>query len=319
MKIALFGRTIESESMGELALLVDKILHKSEVVPVIYREFADYLSEKIGLCEFAESDRAKISALLSKAVFFESYRTLPDDTDLFMSLGGDGTFLSSVALVRDKNIPIVGVNFGRLGFLTTAKVHNGADEAADPECNNWIDALLAGNFTIEERSLLKLEYQNAPADFYPCALNEFSIQRNGPAVLEMKISINGAEIPRYMADGVLVASATGSTAYSMSAGGPIVMPDGKVLIIVPVAPHNLNIRPLVVPDDSIIEVSFTTRYDNATLSADNRSITIPNGTSVKITRAGNAVKLVSVNGNFVKALSEKLFWGADWRNSHNNG
>lgn len=314
MKIALFGRTIENGSAGELAFLMEKILQKEGAVPVVYSEFAEYLREKINSCGIAEDIKAKIGELLSKALSFDSYKDLPDDTGLFMSLGGDGTFLSSVALVRDKNIPIVGVNFGRLGFLTTAKVHAEDEVASSPDCNKWIDDLLAGDFFIEERSLLKLEYDGTPAGFYPCALNEFSIQRNSPAVLEMDISINGAEIPRYMADGVLVASATGSTAYSMSAGGPIVMPGGKVLTIVPVAPHNLNIRPLVVPDDSVIEISFTTRYDNATLSADNRSMTIPNGTSVRITRAENVVKMVSVDGNFVKALSNKLFWGADWRN-----
>ncbi len=315
MKIALFGRTIEDGSVEELAFLMEKILQKSGVVPVVYREFADYLRGKIGSCVLSQESKAKITGLLSGALYFDSYRNLPEDTGLFMSLGGDGTFLSSVALVRDKNIPVVGVNFGRLGFLTTAKVHGKAEVEADADCNDWIDRLLAGDFSTEERSLLKLEYDGAPEDFYPCALNEFSIQRNGPAVLEMDISINGAEIPRYMADGVLVASATGSTDYSMSAGGQIVIPEGKVLIIVPVAPHNLNIRPLVVPDDSVIKISFTTRYDNATLSADNRSMTIPNGSSVRITRADNVVKMVSVDGDFVKALSNKLFWGADWRNS----
>lgn len=314
MKIALFGRTIDGGSLGELALLLDRIASERDTEPVVYSEFADYLRSMTDAPAVAHADKERIGRFLSAASLFGCHRTLPADTGLFMSLGGDGTFLSGVALVREKNIPIVGVNFGRLGFLTTAKVHSPEEVAADPGCNGWIDDLLAGRFVTANRHLLRVDYDGAPSDFYPCALNEFSIQRNGPAVLEMGITINGNEIPRYMADGVLIASATGSTAYSMSAGGPIVLPEGKVLIIVPVAPHNLNIRPLVVPDNSVIEVSFTTRYSNATLSADNRSTIIPNGTSVRITRARRAIKVVTVDGDFVKALRDKLFWGADWRN-----
>lgn len=314
MKIALFGRTIDRGSSGELALLLDRIVSGRETEPIIYSEFADHLRSMAGDPAVASADKERIGRFLSASSLFSSHRTLPADTGLFMSLGGDGTFLSGVALVREKNIPIVGVNFGRLGFLTTAKVHSPEEEAADPACNGWIDDLLEGRFVTASRHLLKVDYDGAPSDFYPCALNEFSIQRNGPAVLEMSITINGNEIPRYMADGVLIASATGSTAYSMSAGGPIVLPEGKVLTIVPVAPHNLNIRPLVVPDSSVIEVSFTTRYSDATLSADNRSTIIPNGTSVRITRARRAIKVVTVDGDFVKALRDKLFWGADWRN-----
>ena len=224
------------------------------------------------------------------------------ECDLAVSLGGDGTLLSSVPLVRDKKIPVAGINFGRLGFLTTS----GADK---------VSALLRGEFTTEKRPLLKVDTKNLPDGFYPYALNEFAVQRKGPAVLELDLKVNGTPIPRYMADGVLVASATGSTAYSLSAGGPVVMPGCKTLIIVPIAPHNLNIRPLVVSDTSSIEVSFSTRYKDATLSADNRSFSLPDGASATFTSSDAGIELVSADNDFMQALSSKLYWGADWRNS----
>ena len=291
MKVALFGRTIGPSSVPKLAELLSIILSHKDVKVVVYRPFLEHVRS---LGE---------NLLPSDCQTFSSYNDLPADTGLLLSLGGDGTFLSSVPLIRDKKIPIAGINFGRLGFLTTSQTANGMEK------------LLTGNFKTESRNLLKMEYSGMPEGFYPFALNEFSIQRNGPAVLELEIRVNGTAIPRYMADGVLIATSTGSTAYSMSAGGPIVMPGCRVLIIVPVAPHNLNIRPLVVPDSSIIEVSFSTRYANATLSADNRSFPIPNGSTIKFTSSDSGVILADSDNDFVQALSRKLYWGADWRNT----
>ena len=289
MKVAIFGRTIYDSSLERLLDLLG-IIEKSDAEPVFYGPFYSYLQQKCpGLC-------------MEEASFFSSSEDLPQDTGLLLSLGGDGTFLSSVPLVRGKKIPVAGINFGRLGFLTTSGVEK-------------VSALLRGEFKTEKRPLLKMDYSGTPEGFYPYALNEFSIQRKGPAVLELNIKVNGAPIPRYMADGVLIASATGSTAYSMSAGGPIVMPGCRVLIIVPVAPHNLNIRPLVVSDTSTIEVSFSTRYKDAALSADNRSFSFPDGATAKFSSSQTCLELVSADNDFIQALSQKLYWGADWRNA----
>lgn len=295
MKIALFGRTIQTKSLGELERILEKIYAVKGANILIYSEFCDYLKSL---------KREKIAQILKAAVTFMGHKDLPQDTNLFLSLGGDGTFLSGVPLIRGKNIPMAGINFGRLGFLT----------ATTPECEKWLEALLKGKFETEKRALLQVDSPNMPEDFYACALNEISLQRSSPAVLELKITIDGMRIPQYMADGVLVATSTGSTAYSLSAGGPIVLPQGKVLTLVPIAPHNLNIRPLVIPDTSSVEVSFSTRYKNATLSADNRSFSIPNGATIKIKKAHNVVTMVSGQSDFMNLLSEKLFWGADWRN-----
>lgn len=291
MKVALFGRTIAPSSVPKLAELLAIILSLKDLCIVVYRPFLEHVRS---LGE---------NLLPADCQTFSSYSDLPSDTGLLLSLGGDGTFLSSVPLVRDKRIPIAGINFGRLGFLTTSQRAEGMEK------------LLSGNFKTESRNLLKMEYGDMPEGFYPFALNEFSVMRSGPAVLELEIKVNGTAIPRYMADGVLIATSTGSTAYSMSAGGPIVMPGCKVLIIVPVAPHNLNIRPLVVPDSSVIEVSFSTRYKNATVSADNRSFQVPNGSTLQFTSSDCGVILADSDNDFVQTLSRKLYWGADWRNT----
>jgi len=291
MKIALFGRTIAPSSIPKLKELLGAVLSHKDVQVVVYRPFLEHLRS---LGE---------NLLPSDCQTFSSYNDLPEDTGLLLSLGGDGTFLSSVPLIREKRIPIAGINFGRLGFLTTSQTAEGMEK------------LLTGNFKTESRNLLKMEYSQMPEGFYPFALNEFSVQRSGPAVLELEIKVNGTAIPRYMADGVLIATSTGSTAYSMSAGGPIVMPGCKVLIIVPVAPHNLNIRPLVVPDSSVIEVTFSTRYKNATVSADNRSFQVPNGSTIRFTSSDSGVILAESDNDFVQTLSRKLYWGADWRNT----
>lgn len=289
MKVAIFGRTVYSSSLPKLEEVL-KIVEKSSSQIYFWEPFYHYVSQLLPSLNF------------SGAKLFSSSKDIPADTDLLLSLGGDGTFLSSVPLVAGRKIPVAGINFGRLGFLTTSKIEG-------------ISSLLEGKFSIEKRTLLKMSCKSMPEDFCPYALNEFALQRKGPAVLELEIKVNGEPIPRYMADGVLIASATGSTAYSMSAGGPIVMPGCKVLIIVPVAPHNLNIRPLVVSDTSTIEVCFSTRYKDATLSADNRSFSIPDGETATFTASSNCLEIVSPDNGFMEALSSKLYWGADWRNS----
>ena len=304
MKIAIFGRSIGKEGIGELTTFVTALSKYKELEVSIYHPF--YLS----ITELIKENNINPTPFefLSLASFFDSDRELSADTDLFFSLGGDGTLLSSVPFVREKNIPVVGVNFGRLGFLTSSKLE------ANEESDKWFKNLLDGAFSIQKRPLLTITGDEIPEDFYPFALNEFALQREGPAVLELDIKVNGSQVPKYVADGVLVATATGSTAYSLSAGGPILLPECDVITLVPLAPHNLNIRPLVLPSDSQVEISFTTRYDCATLTADNRSFKLTNGATVRICKSSTKLNLVSPEVDFMRGLSQKLFWGADWRN-----
>lgn len=237
---------------------------------------------------------------------FSSGEDLPDDTDVFLSLGGDGTFLQSLTFVRDRGIPVAGINFGRLGFLTTAR----ADEAGV-----WIDDLLAGRYQVEERSLLRVVCADMPGDFYPFALNEVSLQRRGAGMLSVRVRLDGRELPVYWADGLVVSTPTGSTAYNLSVGGPIVMPSSEVWVIAPIAPHNLNVRPLVVPMTSSVELCFDARDASALLAVDNRPFKIGRGTVVSLSRGRFGLRYAAFSDdNFINALNTKLYWGVDKRN-----
>ena len=230
---------------------------------------------------------------------------LASDTDMVLSVGGDGTFLSVSKLVADSGIPVVGVNSGRLGFLS----ENRPEDVAE--------ALLSGDYTIEDRTLLCA----VPIDGEDCrgedvfALNEITVHRSGAAVLGVDVSIDGKMLPTYWADGLIVSTSSGSTAYSLSVGGPIVLPKAEVLIISPIAPHNLNVRPLVVPDSSEIMLSMQSRDGKCIFTADNMTRELPEGFKIKVSVARFSLRRVRLNKtDFINALTEKLFWGEDVRN-----
>lgn len=235
-----------------------------------------------------------------------SYGESPcDGTDMLLSVGGDGTFLYSSKLVIDSGIPVMGVNLGRVGFLS----ENRPEDVAE--------ALLSGDYTVENRTMLKAEVypdvqQMHMMDF---ALNEITVHRNGAAMLGVDVDVDGVRLPTYWADGLVVSTSSGSTAYSLSVGGPIVLPESKVLIISPIAPHNLNIRPLVVPDTSALTLRMHSRDGSFALTADNRTTVVGEDVEVRITVAQFSLRRVRLNrSNFIKALTEKLFWGEDVRN-----
>lgn len=234
-------------------------------------------------------------------------------TEMVMSLGGDGAFLSATKRVAEAGLPLLGVNFGRLGFLSE---HN-------PE-----DVLLgvpSGKYRIEDRVLLhaelfengrKITPEGIGTSFWPYALNEVSVHRQGAAVLGVNVTVDGRQLPTYWADGLLVATASGSTAYSLSIGGPICMPEAMVLVIAPIAPHNLNVRPLVVPRTSKISISLVSREDLSVMTMDNRSLTVTPDTRIEVSMAQFMLKKVRLDSSsFVNALCSKLFWGEDIRNN----
>ena len=229
-------------------------------------------------------------------------------TDLVMSVGGDGTFLSASQCVGKSGIPILGVNLGRLGFLSEYS----PEEAGE--------ALLSGGWYLEDRELLDTKvYGDVPDNgqrLWPYTLNEVSVHRSGAALLGIDVTIDGHPLPTYWADGLLVATSSGSTAYSLSVGGPICAPEAKVLIIAPIAPHNLNARPLVVPDTTEISISMRSRDDSVMLSMDNRNHLVEPSVSLDVKVAQFSLKRVRLkNTSFIKALTTKLFWGEDIRNS----
>lgn len=229
-------------------------------------------------------------------------------TEMLLGIGGDGTFLSALKRVGDSGIPILGVNLGRLGFLS----ENDPDQVAA--------ALLSGEYEIEDRGILKASVSgnnfNGGESFSPYALNEVTVHRRGAAVLGINVNIDGEKLPTYWADGLIVATSSGSTAYSLSAGGPICMPQAKVLIISPIAPHNLNVRPLVVPDNVNISISMISRDKDVVMTVDNRTVVIDASCHLDVAMAQFSLKRVRLSrSNFVKALTSKLFWGEDIRNN----
>ena len=251
--------------------------------------------------------REKGATLVCYGEDFTSWEDLPVDTELFLPLGGDGTFLQALTFVRDRGIPVAGINFGHLGFLTTAR----ADE------EGWVDALLAGRYSVEERSLIRVTCAAFPEAFYPFALNEVSLQRRGASMLQIRVRIDGRDLPTYWADGLVISTPTGSTAYNLSVGGPVVMPSSEVMVIAPIAPHNLNVRPLVVPMSAAVELTFRSREKGALLTLDNRSCEIPSDTAVSLARGRYGLRYVTLSeSNFIHALQTKLFWGEDRRNAN---
>ncbi|MEF2599208.1 MAG: NAD(+)/NADH kinase [Bacteroidales bacterium] len=263
----------------------------------------------------------RLSSMLDKLEkeLFMIYETsggedLLPGTDLVMSVGGDGTFLSAARCVGASGVPILGVNLGRLGFLS--------EYSPEEACG----ALLSGAWYLEDRELLETEVDGSMSEnpalsasaetFSPFTLNEVSVHRSGAALLGVDVTIDGHPLPTYWADGLLVATSSGSTAYSLSVGGPICAPEAKVLIIAPIAPHNLNARPLVVPDTTRVGISMRSRDESVMLSMDNRNHLIQPSATLAVKVAQFSLKRVRLkNTSFIKALTTKLFWGEDIRNS----
>ncbi|MBR1569907.1 MAG: NAD(+)/NADH kinase [Bacteroidales bacterium] len=272
---------------------------------------------KIGYFILAESLREdpRMATLLQdlESATFEVYeiRTKADvrpETDLVLSMGGDGTFLSAAHVVADIGLPILGVNFGRIGFLCENR----------PEAVK--KALMEGDFRIEYRTVLNATLKGPEArrsiGMLPYSVNEVAVHRSGSSVLGIHVSIDGEPLPTYWADGLIVATSSGSTAYSLSVGGPICMPDTKVLVVAPIAPHNLNVRPIVLPETALVDISFESRDGSAIMSMDNRTVEIQPGWTIHVEMAQFSLKRIRLaKTGFVKALTSRLFWGEDMRNN----
>lgn len=237
---------------------------------------------------------------------YDILQGLAPDTDMLLSFGGDGTFLSAANLVCRDGIPILGVNLGRLGFLSEYDV------------TQVYEALSEGKYGIVERSLLEARIDGEmPSGFSPYALNEVVVRRQGTGTLGIEASIDSEPLPTYWADGMLVSTSSGSTAYSLSVGGPICSPELDAFILAPIAPHNLNLRPLLLSKGARINICARDRKGTGlALSLDNRDYLIPSGTSVSVSSAPFKLrKVVLGKSNFIKALRAKLLWGEDVRNN----
>ena len=241
--------------------------------------------------------------------YFKDDVALEKKVDFLFSVGGDGTLLRSIAVIRDSKIPILGINAGRLGFLTSIK----KDTLQD-----GLDLFFQGKYSIVERSLLAVatkEPTEALQEF-GFALNEVTINRkNTTSMLSIHTKLNDQFLTTYWSDGLIIATPTGSTGYSLSSGGPIVTPTSKCLVVNPIAPHNINMRPLIVPDDTAFEINVQGRGNTHLLSLDSRILTLENGNDIYIKKAEFSALTVQLDGTFFfNTLREKLFWGHDSRN-----
>ncbi|MGB1448641.1 MAG: NAD kinase [Flavobacteriaceae bacterium] len=237
------------------------------------------------------------------------FSSLDQTTDFLICIGGDGSMLQAITKVKDSGVPILGINTGRLGFLTSLQKES---------LNKGLQALWEKKYSLIERTILKVELDQHQSllEEFPYALNEISVSRKDTAsLISVKASINNQELTTYWADGLIVATPTGSTGYNLSSGGPIVLPDTPALMMTPIAPHNLNIRPLVLPDHSVIELEVSGREEQHLLSLDSRLITLPHNTSIRIKKAHFSIATIQFDDTaFYSTLREKLFWGLDKRN-----
>ena len=240
---------------------------------------------------------------------FETFRTLDNSFDLLISIGGDGTILRAITYVSDLSIPIIGINTGRLGFLAT--IQNNQIESA-------IDNIFEGNYKISERSLLCVETQPEYNDLTQLnfALNEVAVSRkNTTSMITVKTHLDGEYLTSYWADGLIVSTPTGSTGYSLSCGGPVMSPNANSFVITPIAPHNLSARPLVIPDQTEIQLKVDGREDFYLISLDSRIATLHNSTIVTVKKADFKIKMIELHSeSFIDTLRKKLLWGEDKRN-----
>jgi len=226
--------------------------------------------------------------------------------DMVISMGGDGTFLNVASRVGDKDIPILGINTGRLGFLSSIS----GDDIA-----NTIDNLYAGNYSVNSHSVLQATCDEEPLRGYPFALNEVALlKHDSSSMISIATRIDGQYLTVYQADGLLVSTPTGSTAYSLSVGGPIIHPRSETILLTPVAPHSLNMRPLVLCDDVEIELVVTSRSHNFLVSIDGRSHSYREKIHIRIRKAPYTIKAVTMEGtDFFSTIRRKMMWGADSR------
>jgi NAD+ kinase len=285
MTVALYGRQIDPVFLPAV-IRVLQLLNLHHIPVLVHRSFAAYLP--------------------AGAAHYDTFADLPADIYCLISLGGDGTFLESVGIACYSHTPVFGINAGRLGFLSTVPLSD-AEEA--------VNALLHHDYRIEARTLLKVSGGFLPPDDSPYALNDVGVQRLHPSLVTVRVTINGEALPDYWADGLLVATPTGSTAYSMSAGGPVVAPDSQSLLITPIASHNLNMRPLVVADSAHIKLQVVSRKGVAVISIDNRTYEVPSGSEITLEKATYTAKIIRLHkSSFFSTLCEKLSWGYDKRN-----
>lgn len=296
MTIAIFGNAMKSDTLREVQHILT-FMSEQKINVLLSQE----LRQELDLREYPSFPENWNGDQQPENVYGEPI-------DFALSIGGDGTFLTSAAAIGDKNIPILGVNCGHLGFLA---------EVQTQDVDDILHKLVAGEYTIERRILLNLtilDKDNIRREgliMAPNALNEIAILKQGLTnMLTIETKVNGELLHTYHSDGLIIATPTGSTAYNLSIGGPLVVPQNRGMILTPIAPHSLTVRPIIMPDDWKIDLRVSSRYDAYMVSVDGRSISLSTDLSLHIERAPYTVKVVQIGDNsFLKSLKTKLHWG----------
>ncbi|WP_053969856.1 NAD kinase [Mangrovimonas sp. ST2L15] len=294
MKVAIFGQFYHQNA--------------EEAIKILF----DYLEKKNGDFFIEETFLQIINSQINpdeNAYHFNTFKTLDDSFDLLISIGGDGTILRAITFVKDKSIPIVGINTGRLGFLAT--IQNNRIETA-------MDNIFEGRYKISERSLLEVKTtpSNENMENLNFALNEITVSRkNTTSMITVDTHLNGEYLTSYWSDGLIVSTPTGSTGYSLSCGGPVIDPHAESFVLTPIAPHNLNARPLVIKDTTEIQLKVSGREHQHLISLDSRIATLDNETLITISKAPFKIKMIELlDESFLDTLRKKLLWGEDKRN-----
>lgn len=291
MKIAIFGRKFD-EKFADSMINMLQILQKHNVEVIFYKPFVDFMKKSFNIdtSQFMWFDSPLQSGIVDAA----------------FSIGGDGTFLEAVTYVRDSGIPILGINSGRLGFLADTAQH---------DIEKSLDFFFAGNYRIEQLDLLCMDscHKDLEVNF---ALNEVAVtKRDSSSMITIHTYIDGEFLNSYWADGLIISTPTGSTAYSLSVGGPLIHPETPNFIITPIAPHNLNVRPLVVSNNSVIDLHIEGRGENVLASLDSRNFVFDKHCRMRIRKAGFQINVIKFpDCSFYSTLRSKLMWGADTRN-----
>lgn len=291
MTIFIYGKKFDAAYTIQIRYLLDALQQKGVVVSV-YEKFYPFLNE--------------MGIDLSRCTTWSNYTEVGNATFL-LSIGGDGTLLDTAQKIRNSGVPVLGVNTGRLGFLSLVAVEE-ADDA--------IQRLLDGNFTLDKRSLIEVSSKDQDLGPFPFALNEITLlNEQRSTMVTVHTYINDLYMSTYWADGLIVATPTGSTAYSLSCGGPIVTPDSDNIILTPIAPHNLNVRPLVISNANKISLRAEARHPSLALSIDSHVHVIDSHTIIELTKANFELNLISLEGqNFFNTIRNKMGWGLDKRN-----
>ncbi|TBM98967.1 NAD kinase [Hyunsoonleella flava] len=294
MKLAVFGRFNNKYTLISVDTLLNYVAQK-DVEVYIESEFSELIKSVSTKRDFYST--------------FETFKSLDESFDLLVSIGGDGTILRAITFVMDLDIPIVGINTGRLGFLATIQV-----EDIEKAVQNIID----GKYRISERSLLTIETSPENDDILDLnfALNEIAVSRkNTTSMITVETLLDGQYLTSYWSDGLIVSTPTGSTGYSLSCGGPVITPGANSFVLTPIAPHNLSARPLVIPDSTEIQLKVDGREEQHLVSLDSRIATLDNGTIIKVKKADFKIKMIDLlDESFLKTLRKKMLWGEDNRN-----